>query len=74
MLRVKEVVDWVIKKNMYCILNLHDDGYYINWLSEGLKSKVKFISLWKQISDEFKDYDEHLIFESMDELGVWKEN
>ena len=25
MLRIKEFVDWIIKKNMYCILNLHAD-------------------------------------------------
>ena len=41
MLRVKEVIDWIINLNMYCILNLHHDGTPTNWLSKGLESKDK---------------------------------
>ena len=55
---------------MYCILNLHNDGGEGIWLSEGIKAKHKFDNLWKQISNEFKDYNEYLIFEGMnDSLG-----
>ena len=68
MSRVKEVVDWIINENMYCILNLYGDGANGIWLSEGIKSKEKFESLWKQIAEEFKYYDEHLIFESMNDV------
>ena len=68
MLRVKEVIDWIINLNMYCILNLHHDGTPTNWLSKGLESKDKFVYLWKQIAEEFKDYDEHLIFECMNDI------
>jgi endoglucanase len=65
MSRIREVVDWVIKSDMYCIINVHHDGEKDNWLSKGISAKNKFIDLWSQIADEFKDYDEHLIFESM---------
>ena len=65
--RVKEVIDWTIESNMYCILNVHNDGILGNWLSKGLMSKNKYINLWKQIADKFQVYDEHLIFESMNE-------
>ena len=68
MLRVREVVDWIINENMYCILNIYNDGEDGIWLSEGVKSKKKFVSLWAQIADEFKHYDEHLIFESMNDV------
>ena len=27
-----------------------------------------YTNLWKQIANEFKDYNEYLIFESMDEI------
>ena len=73
MARVKEVVDWITKDKIYCIINLHHDGVKGNWLSEGLKSKNKFINLWSQIANEFKDYDEHLIFESMNEVDFTKD-
>ena len=67
MSRVKEVVDWITQSNLYCILNLYYDGDTDNWLSEGIKSRTKFINLWKQISEVFKDSSEYLIFESMDQ-------
>ena len=37
MLRVREVVDWIINENMYCILNIYNDGEDGIWLSEGVK-------------------------------------
>ena len=66
MKNVKEVIDLILNNNMYCILNLQNDGKKGNWLSEGIIAKDKYINLWLQISNEFKNYDEHLIFESMD--------
>ena len=59
---------------MYCILNIHHDGKSGNWLSEGLKIKDKYINLWTQIAKEFNIYDEHLIFESMNEVQFQKNN
>ena len=70
MSKVKEVVNWIIKSKMYCILNLQHDGEKGVWLSEGIGAKKKFDNLWKQISNEFKDFNEYLIFEGMnDSLG-----
>ena len=68
MSRVKEVVDWIVNEDMYCILNMFHDGSTGNWLHEGKKAKKKFISLWSQIAEEFKFYDQHLIFESMNDI------
>ena len=68
MSRVKEVVNWITKNKMYCILNIHHDGSSGNWLSQGLKVKDKYINLWSQIAEEFKEYNEYLIFESMNEV------
>jgi len=68
MTRVKEVVDIIIKEKLYCILNVYNDGYYINWLMSGMEVKDKYINLWTQIANEFKDYNEYLIFESMDSI------
>ena len=63
-LRVKEVVKWIIEKNIYCILNVYSDTK--EWLI-GSESKSKYINLWKQLAEEFKDFNEYLIFESMNE-------
>jgi len=63
-LRIKEVVKWITEKNIYCILNVYTDTK--EWIT-GIESKNKYINLWKQIAEEFKDFNEYLIFESMNE-------
>jgi len=63
-LRVKEVVKWIIEKNIYCILNLYTDTK--EWII-GIESKNNYINIWKQLAQEFKDFNEYLIFESMNE-------
>ena len=65
---IKEVIDLIMKAKMYCILNIHHDGRFGNWLTKGFASKDIYINFWTQIADLFKDYDEHLIFESMNEV------
>lgn len=70
--RVNEVVDYAIDNGMYVILNVHHDDY--TWLnpSKADESKVKarLVKIWEQISARFKDYDEHLLFEGMNEPRI----
>ena len=74
--RVKEVVDYCYKNDMYVILNIHHDtkssasasgaGYYPR--SSAYSSSEKFVtSVWSQMAEYFKDYDYHLIFETLNE-------
>ena len=74
--RVKEVVDYCYKNDMYVILNIHHDtkssasasgaGYYPR--SSAYSSSEKFVtSVWSQTAEYFKDYDYHLIFETLNE-------
>lgn len=74
--RVKEVVDYVINNDMYAIINIHGDGYYTvnnSWLlcaeDEDKQKEIreKYKAVWQQIAELFKDYGDHLIFESMNE-------
>lgn len=66
--RVQEVVDYAYDNGMYVILNTHHDLSWIK-LTENDKKTVsaKFGNVWKQIAERFKDYDEKLIFEGMNE-------
>ena len=74
MQRVHEVVDYVISQGMYCILNIHHDTGSANtaWLiaseSDYAQQKDCFIAIWQQIAEDFKDYDEHLLFEGYNEM------
>lgn len=68
--RVKEVVDYGYKNGMYVILNIHHDTdpKYFFPTYDTLDQSVKFVTdIWQQLSEAFKDYDEHLIFESINE-------
>lgn len=72
--RVQEVVDMCIKYDLYVIINMHGDGYNSidgGWLlcngSDQTTIRKKYAACWKQIANKFKDYDQHLIFESMNE-------
>jgi len=71
MARVKEVIDIIIKEKLYCILNIHNDGYYTSWLIRGMEVKDRYVNIWSQIANEFKDYNEYLIFESMDAVSFF---
>ena len=72
--RVHEVVDYVISQDMYCILNIHHDTGASNthWLVADEEvyaaQKERFEAVWTQIAEEFKDYDEHLLFEGYNEM------
>lgn len=65
--RVKEVVDYGIDNGMVVILNTHHEDW-IDVSNSGYSSTNAILTkLWKSIATEFKSYDQHLIFESMNE-------
>lgn len=75
--RVKEIVDYVVDRDMYAIINIHHDGNDTDysWLTPEPADTAaedamvdKFKTLWEQIADYFKDYDEHLLFAGMNEF------
>ena len=76
--RVHEVVDYAYSQDMYVILNIHHDGggdpKFGAWIIEGAKNDKentlkRYKKLWSQITEEFKDYGDKLVFESMNEVG-----
>ncbi|MDE6852942.1 MAG: cellulase family glycosylhydrolase, partial [Lachnospiraceae bacterium] len=80
--RVQEIVDYCVDQDMYAIINIHHDGAANHddrgnntpscWLDTYQwnieKVYQKYQGVWKTIANRFKDYDEHLIFESMNEV------
>ena len=68
--RVQEVVDYAIDRDMFVILNAHHDTHvdYFYPDSEHFEQSSRYItSIWQQIAERFKDYDNKLIFESINE-------
>jgi len=75
--RVGEVVDWITGAGMFCVLNIHWDG---GWIDSDKKesfpktfdtfspeAEKKFRSYWEQISTFFAGKNEKLIFEALNE-------
>ena len=66
--RVQEIVDYAYDNNMYVILNTHHEN---NWVKldaakeKDVKKKLNYV--WKQIATRFKNYDEKLLFEALNE-------
>ena len=63
-----------VNNGLYAIINMHGDGYTTldgGWLFCGSSNqtaiKAKYKAVWKQIATKFKNYDQHLVFESMNE-------
>lgn len=72
--RVQDIVDYCIEQDMYAIINIHHDGAeQTGWLRVAADDidevMYKFECVWRNIAEYFKDYDEHLIFESMNEIS-----
>ncbi|MCR5733841.1 MAG: glycoside hydrolase family 5 protein [Lachnospiraceae bacterium] len=81
--RVKEVVDYCIDDDLYVIINIHHDNekeYYYPDMEHKEQSLRYVKEIWTTVAEFFKDYDEHLIFESLNEprlvgtIYEWKMN
>jgi endoglucanase len=75
--RVGEVVDWITKAGMFCVLNIHWDG---GWIDSSFKehfpdtyatfspvAEQKYRAYWTQISSFFAGKNERLVFEALNE-------
>lgn len=67
--RIQEVVDYAYSRGMFVIINVHHES----WINTGklIQNKdsiaYRLSRIWEQIAERFADYDQHLIFEGMNE-------
>lgn len=80
MSHVKSVVDMAYGEGLFVIINIHHDNYkgadlgtkagFTLYETDKTQS-LKFVEkIWKQVANTFKDYDGHLIFETLNEPRV----
>ena len=75
--RVGEVAGWILDAGMFCVVNIHWDG---GWIDSSNKEKFKktyatfsadaqqkFPAYWTQIANFFGDRGERLVFEALNE-------
>jgi len=75
--RVGEIVDWVSQAGMFCVVNIHWDGGWIDsddkkrfaktYHTFSAEAERKYRSYWRQIAGHFADRDQHVIFEGLNE-------
>lgn len=73
--RVQTVVDWARAYDLFVIINIQHDGaddVTGSWLDVDAPNqtgiRAAFADVWGRIANRFKSYDQHLIFESMNEV------
>ena len=75
--RIHEIVDWILKYDMYVILNTHHEKWLGDMPTNEEEVLYKFTRIWEQIAEAFKDYDDRLMFEGLNEEGgydsVWNQ-
>ena len=83
--RIQQVVDWIIKYGMYCMINTHHDGACTNNSvnperfsrtvagTSGetyLQQTIRYLdNIWGQVGERFKNYGSRLMFEPYNEVA-----
>lgn len=62
--RVDEVVGWAMDRDLLVMINLH---HYNALMEKPEEHRERFISLWKQIGNHYKEYPNTLLFEVLNE-------
>jgi endoglucanase len=75
--RVGEVVDWITAAGMFCIVNIHWDGGWIDssykerfpdtYATFSAEAERKYRSYWRQIGSFFAGKNQRLLFEALNE-------
>lgn len=69
--RVDEVVTQALDAGLYVILDVHHDNYIYTPTPENADHGAEYLNaVWLQIAEHFKDADQHLIFQTMNEPRV----
>ncbi len=71
--RVEEVIDWGLARGLFIIINAHHDDWIKN-STDYDTNILRFESIWRQISERFKNKSDRLVFEILNEPnGLTKE-
>jgi len=62
--RVDHLINEAFKNNLYIIVNIH---HYEEIMQDPEKHKERFLRLWEQIAEHYKDYPDMLYFELLNE-------
>ncbi|MBI3737778.1 MAG: cellulase family glycosylhydrolase, partial [Chloroflexi bacterium] len=58
--RIDEVVGWALKRNLTIIIDFH---HYEELMSDPWDNEQRFLAIWKQIAEHYKDEPPQVLFE-----------
>lgn len=63
--RVEEIIDWALARDLYVVVNAHHEI----WLKNNFNNlkQDRFLAIWTQVAERFKDKSLKLIFEILNE-------
>ncbi|MDE7194507.1 MAG: cellulase family glycosylhydrolase [Oscillospiraceae bacterium] len=75
--RTKEVINYALDADLLVFVNIHHDSW--QWLNaitpdENDANYLKFMAIWEQLAEAYKDYPRAVIFESINEPRFDKES
>lgn len=75
--RVGQVIDWITGAGMFCVVNIHWDGGWIDssqqrrfpksYATFSAEAQRKYVAYWTQIATHFAGKRERLVFEALNE-------
>lgn len=66
--RVDTVVGWALENHLSIILDLHNYG---ELMTNPAANRNRFLAIWKQIAEHYKDYPPQVMFELLNEPNDW---
>lgn len=70
-----KTIDYAVSKGLYVVINAHHEHWLKDHYDGTAAFDTKFSTLWSGIANYFANYDQHLIFEILNEpegnLGEW---
>jgi endoglucanase len=66
--RIDEVVGWALDHKLVVILDLHNYG---GIMTDPKNNEKRFIGIWQQIAEHYKDYPPQVLFELLNEPNDW---
>jgi endoglucanase len=65
--RVEQIVNYGLDNGMYVIINVHHDEWVKPTIADKNNTLAKLNAVWSQVATHFKNYNQYLIFETLNE-------
>lgn len=62
--RVDEVIKWALERDLLVMINIH---HFDGLMEDPRRYRKKFISIWEQVGDRYKEFPNTLLFEVLNE-------